>query len=47
VAEPKVRGDRIVVTVYNDDDAAVPIETGTSTHAAHHTLSKALDAAGN
>lgn len=47
VAEPEVRVDRMVVTVYNDDDAAIPIETGTSTHAAHHTLSKALDAAGN
>jgi hypothetical protein len=48
-AEPKVRdeGDRMVVTVYNDDDAAVDIELGTSYTPAHYTLSKALDAAGN
>ncbi|MGZ6852468.1 MAG: hypothetical protein ACXVGC_00135 [Mycobacteriaceae bacterium] len=39
--------DRVVVTVYNDDDAAIPIETGTSHTPAHRTLSKALDAAGN
>jgi hypothetical protein len=46
---PEVRdgGDRMVVTVYNDDDAAVSIECGTSTHDAHYTLTKALDAAGN
>ncbi|MGZ4588677.1 MAG: hypothetical protein ACXVX9_12850 [Mycobacteriaceae bacterium] len=48
-AEPKVRdgGDRMVVTVYNDDDAAVDIELGTSYSPAHRTLTKALDAAGN
>ena len=48
-AAPEVRegGDRMVVTVYNDDDAAVSIECGTSTHEGHYTLSKALDAAGN
>lgn len=47
VAEPEVQFDRMVVTVYNDDDAAVQIELGTSDTPAHMTLTKALDAAGN
>ncbi len=49
VAEPEVPegNDRVVVTVYNDDDAAVQIELGTSNAPAHYTLTKALDAAGN
>ncbi len=49
VAEPEVPEgfDRVVVTVYNDDDAAISIETGTSRTPAHRTLAKALDAAGN
>jgi hypothetical protein len=49
VAEPEVPEghDRIVVSVYNDDDAAVQIELGTSRTDGHHTLTKALDAAGN
>lgn len=38
--------DRVAVSVYNDDDAALSIETGTSDTPAHHTLTKALDAAG-
>lgn len=49
VTEPEMPEghDRVVVTVYNDDDAAVHIELGTSDTPAHHTLTKALDAAGN
>jgi hypothetical protein len=46
VTEPEVRpeGDRVAVTVYNDDTAAVQIELGTSYTEAHHTLARALDA---
>jgi hypothetical protein len=47
VAEPEVQFDRVVVSVYNDDDAAGPIELGTRDTPAHRTLTKALDAAGN
>lgn len=40
-------GDRVSVTVYNDDDAAVQIELGTSSTPAHRTLTRALDAVGD
>lgn len=38
------RGDRVAGIVYNDDDAALSIETGTAHTPAHNTLTNALDA---
>lgn len=41
-----IHGDRAEARVINDDEAAMYVEFGTRNNAAHHTLTRALDAGG-